>query len=63
MTAQSMNAQRDIAAVLHPYTQPDHVCKQGPLVIARGAGVYVPYIQILGWRSNEPAVDGLQEDG
>ena len=41
MTAHSLNAQRDIAAVLHPYTHPDRLREQGPLVIARGDGVYV----------------------
>jgi 4-aminobutyrate--pyruvate transaminase len=95
MTAQSLNAQRDIAAVLHPYTHPDRLREQGPLVIARGDGVYVhddqgrryleamsglwstalgfseprlveaahrqmqalPYTQIFGGRSNEPAIE------
>jgi hypothetical protein len=63
MPTQSMNAQRDIAAVLHPYTHPDHVRKQRPLVTARGEGVYVPYSQIFDWRSNERAIDGLQVAG
>ncbi len=89
------NAARDIATVLHPYTNPDTHAAAGPVVIAKGAGVYVeddqgrrylegmsglwstslgfseprlaevaarqmhalPYYQLFGGRSTEPAIE------
>lgn len=89
------NVSRDIASILHPYTNPDAHAKAGPMVISKGSGVYVeddrgqrylegmsglwctslgfseqrlidvatrqmhelPYYQIFGGRSTEPAIE------
>jgi 4-aminobutyrate---pyruvate transaminase len=96
MTAQhDRNASRDIASLLHPYTNPDSHAQVGPVVMTKGDGVYVeddqgrrylegmsglwctslgfseqrlvdaahrqmqqlPYYQIFGGRSTEPAIE------
>ncbi len=96
MTAEhDQNVARDIASLLHPYTNPDSHAKAGPFVVSKGAGVYVeddqgrrylegmsglwctslgfseqrlidvahkqmqqlPYYQIFGGRSTEPAIE------
>ena len=93
--AHDQNVARDIASVLHPYTNPDSHAKAGPFVVSKGSGVYVeddqgrrylegmsglwctslgfseqrlidvahkqmqqlPYYQIFGGRSTEPAIE------
>ena len=40
-TAAPTLSQRDVNAVLHPYTQLQQHQQSGPLVMARGDGVYV----------------------
>jgi 4-aminobutyrate---pyruvate transaminase len=96
MTVQhDRNVSRDIASLLHPYTNPESHAQVGPVVISKGDGVYVeddqgrrylegmsglwctslgfseqrlvdaahrqmqqlPYYQIFGGRSTEPAIE------